>query len=77
MFGSLVSGGFDPQRSDADFLVEFDDSPGLDRLGAYIGFQDDLISLLGRQVDLVMFSAVRDPIVRADIEAHRQLFYAA
>ncbi len=72
-----VSGGFDPARSDVDFLVEFDDDPNLDRLGAYMDLRKDLATVLARRVDLVMLSAVRNPIVRADIEAHRQVFYAA
>jgi len=33
--------------------------------------------LLGRPVDLVMPAALRNPYVRAGIEAHRELVYAA
>jgi uncharacterized protein len=76
VFGSAVRDDFDPEHSDIDFLVEFDlqDARALD---TYFGLKEDLESLLGRPVDLVMPSAVRNPFVRARIESQRQLLYAA
>lgn len=77
VFGSAVRDDFDAERSDVDFLVEFADDPSIDLFGAYMGLREALSEVLARPVDLVMLSAVRNPYVRADIEAHRQVFYAA
>jgi predicted nucleotidyltransferase len=44
---------------------------------AYFGLEQQLNESLGSAVDLVMATAVRNPIVRADIEASKQLIYAA
>jgi len=60
--------------SDLDFLVEFSGSPSLDD---YLGLRENLRSLFGRDVDLVMSGAVRNPYIRAAIERDRQLLYAA
>jgi predicted nucleotidyltransferase len=77
VFGSTVRDDFDAERSDVDFLVEFEDDPSIDLFGAYMGLREALSDVLAHPVDLVMMSAVRNPYVRADIEAHRQVFYAA
>jgi predicted nucleotidyltransferase len=50
LFGSAARGDFDPQRSDVDFLVEFDRTH-TDAL--YFGLKEALEGLLGRPVDLV------------------------
>jgi predicted nucleotidyltransferase len=54
IFGSAARGtDFDPETSDADFLVEFDRASGLGPLEQYFGFAEALEALLGRSVDLV------------------------
>jgi uncharacterized protein len=60
--------------SELDFLVEFSGNPSLTD---YLGLRDDLKLLFGREVDLVMPGAVRNPYMRATIERDRQLLYAA
>lgn len=78
VFGSAARGGdFDPTRSDADFLVEFDEDSGLSALDQFLGFSEALQRLLGRPVDLVEASAVRNPYVRATINRSKELIYAA
>jgi predicted nucleotidyltransferase len=53
VFGSAARGsGFDPTRSDADFLVTFEPSARND-LAAFSDLKDALEKLLGRPVDLV------------------------
>jgi len=78
LFGSTVAGTFDESRSDIDFLMEFesDFDPRL-RLDAYFGFKDSLETLFERPIDLVFFSAVRNPYLRDEIEKYRTLLYAA
>ncbi len=53
VFGSASRDDFDEATSDVDFLVEFEDVPGLQALRQYFGFKEDLEQFLGRPVDLV------------------------
>jgi uncharacterized protein len=77
VFGSAASGGFDPARSDIDFLVEFEpDVPG-SALKAYFGLKDELEALFGRPVDLVMPRAVKNPYMKTGIERTREPLFAA
>ena len=58
VFGSAARGaGFDPSRSDADFLVTFKAIARND-LAAFTDLKDALERLLGRPVDLVEREAV-------------------
>lgn len=53
IFGSAARGaGFDPNRSDADFLVTFEPAARND-LAAFADLKEALEKLLGRPVDLV------------------------
>lgn len=77
VFGSAArADDFDADRSDADFLVEFEpDAPiGLD---AFFGAKADLEKLLGCGVDLVEHGAIRNPFVLASIDRSRESVYAA
>ena len=77
VFGSAARGAdFDPAKSDADFLVEFDKDSGLSALDQFLGFSEALERLLGRHVDLVEASAVKNPYVRATINRSKELIYA-
>lgn len=61
LFGSAATDAFDPDRSDIDFFVEYpldyEFGPWLKR---YFELEESLTSLLGRKVDLVMTSALRN-----------------
>lgn len=76
VFGSAVNGGFDPESSDVDFLVEFlDEADGL--FEAYFGLKEDLEALLGCPVDLVMPKSLRNPFFASSVEKTRRELYAA
>ncbi len=78
LFGSGARGAnFDAARSDTDFLVEFGKNSGLPALDQFVGFAEALERLLGRPVDLVEASAVKNPYVRATIDQSKELIYAA
>jgi predicted nucleotidyltransferase len=78
VFGSAGrGGGFDPARSDVDFLVEFEPGAHGGAFDLYFGLKEALEALLGRPVDLVVEKAVRNPYVRAGIERSRETVYAA
>lgn len=75
--GSAARGDdFDPQTSDADFLVEYapDAQPGLH---TYFGAKTELEQVLGRGVDLIEPDAVRNPYVLASLNRHREAIYAS
>ncbi|HEX2544292.1 MAG TPA: nucleotidyltransferase domain-containing protein [Ramlibacter sp.] len=77
VFGSGArASDFDPGKSDADFLVEFEPSshPGLE---TFFGLKDALENLLRRKVDLVQAGAVRNPYVQASIDRAREVVYGA
>jgi uncharacterized protein len=74
LFGSAVSGRLEPS-SDLDFLVEMADrQPTAAYARRYLGFAEELERLFGR-VDLVTEQAVRNPYLRREIQATRELIY--
>jgi predicted nucleotidyltransferase len=78
VFGSAARGmDFDPAVSDADFLVEFKAGSPLAPLEQFFGLADALKDLLGRQVDLVEFSAIKNPFIRARINRSREVVYGS
>ena len=78
VFGSAARGtDFDPERSDADFLVEFDPDSELRPFHQYFDFRDALHRALGRSVDLVESGAVHNPYLRAAINKSRETVYAS
>ena len=77
VFGSAAAADFDPSRSDVDLLVEFQPGSALKALHQYFGLKEALEALLGRSVDLVVASAVKNPYIRRSIEQTRETLYAA
>jgi predicted nucleotidyltransferase len=77
VFGSASRDDFDPDRSDVDLLVEFEPLPEGEYADTYFGLREALEDLLGRDIDLVTVSAIRNPYVKADVERTRTLVYAA
>jgi hypothetical protein len=75
--GSAATGAFDPAGSDVDFLVGFEDLRPGEWADAYFGLLEGLEALLGRPVDLVTVSAVRNPYLLRSIEATKSPLYTA
>lgn len=76
VFGSVVTGAFDPDTSDADFLVEFD-TASTTLLDDYFGLKQDLEDLLGVPVDLVAPRALENPYFARSVQASLRELYAA
>ncbi len=77
VFGSAArSVDFNPDTSDADFLVEFGPDSDLRPLEQFFGLVDALSDVLGRPVDLVENHEFRNPYLRASINESRELVYA-
>lgn len=77
VFGSAATGAFDAAHSDIDLTVDFDAPAGIGLAEQYFGFQAEAAQVLGREVDLVERSAIRNPHLRRAIEAEEVLLYAA
>jgi len=77
LIGSALGEGFDPARSDVDFLVEFEphEREGVDDV--YFLLLEELKELLGREVDLIERHCIRNPVVRHSIEHSKVPLYAA
>lgn len=77
VFGSALREDHRPGDSDIDLLVELQPMPPYDRVDAYFQLLDELRTLLGPQVDLVMLDAVKNRYIAAEIDRTRQMLYAA
>ena len=76
VFGSAVKGTFDEDRSDVDFVVEFE-AIDLDGWHSYFDLKFAVEELLQRPVDLVELTAVDNPYFRQSIELTQRELYAA
>lgn len=77
VFGSAADGTFDPVRSDIDFLVEYVPLPPGEHYEAYFGLLENLEKLFGRKVDLLEPHTMRNPYFIREVNACREIVYAA
>lgn len=77
VFGSALRADFRPDDSDIDLLVEFAPMDPHKLVDAYFGLLDELRSILGTKIDLVMSDAVKNRYIAADIERTKEVLYAA
>ena len=79
VFGSAaVEKDFEFERSDLDFLVEFQPEQDLGPwLRHYFEFRGALESLFERPVDLVMPSAIKNACFLRELNRTREMLYAA
>lgn len=77
VFGSASGGEYDSERSDLDFLVEFQPEAFDDYANAYFGLLEALEEMFGRPVDLVVRSAIKNPYFPRSVEATRTALYEA
>jgi uncharacterized protein len=71
LFGSAATGRFDPERSDLDFLVEFEPMAPSPYAKAYWGLHEGLERRLGRPIDLLTEPALVNPFLRRQIESEK------
>lgn len=77
LFGSATRDDFDPERSDLDFLVDFEPQPLGGYADSFFGLLESLELLFGRSIDLVVASAIRNPYFRQSVDQTKSLLYAA
>lgn len=75
VFGSATRSDYRTGESDLDLLVEFQAMPPTELADAYYGLLEDLRTVLGVPIDLVMRDAVKNRYVAAAIERERQPVY--
>ncbi len=77
VFGSAVTDQFDEERSDIDFLVEFDNTVRENRFDNFFSFLEELKKLFNRPVDLVEPGGLKNPYLIQRINQTRKRIYAA
>jgi predicted nucleotidyltransferase len=78
VFGSAAGDSFDPERSDIDFLVEFQIGSNLGPwMANYFDFKEELENLLGCKVDLVMQSALKNHYFIDEVNRSKKLLHEA
>ncbi|WP_290650860.1 nucleotidyltransferase domain-containing protein [Aquisalimonas sp.] len=77
LFGSGVRDDFNPERSDIDLLVTFEDMDPERLADAYFGLKEGIEALLEREIDLVTERSVNNPYLRREIERNNAIVYAA
>jgi predicted nucleotidyltransferase len=78
IFGSAVKGTFDPEKSDLDFIVEFEWHPDPSERGRrWLELWDDLKDLFGRNIDLVVASTIKNPYFAQIVAIEQRELYAA
>ena len=75
LFGSALRADFGPD-SDLNFLVSFEPAASWD-LWDLVTMRDDLITIAGREVDIVAKEALRNPYRRREFLANREVIHAA
>ena len=75
LFGSAATGRFDPERSDLDFLVEFDQPSTGGLSSPYFCLLKALEDLFERKVDLVLERNLINPYRRRRILAEKLPLY--
>ena len=73
-FGSVLTPAFN-EESDVDFVVQFERNSISDFASNYFELKFALEGLLNRVVDLIEYSAIRNPYFKEEIDETRELIY--
>lgn len=77
VFGSAATGTFHA-HSDVDLLIEFEPEAVAEGYAdRYFGLQESLEKLLGRPVELVVKTSIKNPYFLQSVEETKELLYAA
>lgn len=78
VFGSVVvADALQSDKSDLDFLVEFEPPTGPGYAERYFGLLESLEALFGRPVDLVVASSIKNPDFQESVDRTKVVLYAA
>jgi predicted nucleotidyltransferase len=76
VFGSVATDEFNAETSDIDFLVQFDSSIKRNRFDNFFALRQELITLFGRDIDLVEPDGLRNPYFIEQVNQTRKKIYA-
>ncbi|OFX62541.1 MAG: nucleotidyltransferase [Bacteroidetes bacterium GWA2_30_7] len=74
IFGSILTNRFS-EKSDIDFLVDFDKINMLDYADNFFDFKYSLQDLFHRNIDLLETKAITNPYLKNNIDKTKQLIY--
>ncbi len=77
LFGSATGSSFDEHRSDVDVVVEFGRPATANYFDSYFALKEGLEHVLGRPVDVVVASSIRNPYFLKQLRGEAELLYAA
>jgi predicted nucleotidyltransferase len=77
VFGSAAREDFDPERSDVDLRVEFNEVSVERYAENYFSLREAFAALFGRKVDLISAKTIRNPYFRSEVAATQVELYAA
>lgn len=77
IIGSALRDDFDPDKSDLDFVVEFNNFNVDNAADRYLGLMVDLEDVFSRKIDLVSYRAIRNPFFKQVVDQTRVPLYAA
>jgi predicted nucleotidyltransferase len=76
VFGSYAAGDFS-DNSDVDFLVEFNRNGFPGAFDQYSELKTGLENVLRRSVDLICLGSIRNSVFKREVEATKEIVYAA
>ena len=74
LFGSILTANFN-EKSDIDFLVEFENIDILEYADNYFELKEKLEKLFDREIDLLENQAIRNPIFRKVLDREKRIVY--
>jgi predicted nucleotidyltransferase len=77
VFGSATTDDFDEEKSDIDFLVQFDKTVKQNRFDNFFNLLEELKQLFGRHVDLVEPGGLRNPYFIEMVNKTKRTIYAS
>jgi predicted nucleotidyltransferase len=77
VFGSAARNDFDPATSDVDIIVEFEDFPIEQYTDNKWALHAELAARLDRNIDLLTWKSLKNPVIRKEVEATHVMLYAA
>ena len=77
VFGSVTTDDFDEEKSDIDFLVQFEQTVTQDRFDNFFNLLEELKQLFHRPIDLVEPGGLKNPYFIEMVNQTRRRIYAS
>jgi len=77
LFGSGVSDSFDPERSDLDFVADFNQPDASGIADRFMSLAQGLETIFERHADLITKPAIKNPVFRRIVEETSIPLYAS